>query len=411
MKKILAGVFAIILLLGISGSHVAHAEGNASIGGLVPSNSISVGTPVSFSVVASGFINPKYTVIDSFPGGVTSTSIDPQGNFAWIPNSSDVGTHTITVTVNDSRGTTAVASQMITVITVGITQSAVTPSATVRYGTPLSFTLSSSGFLSPRYTVADTFRNSTITNANTNNDNGAFQWTPVYQDIGTHTLVSTVQDYRGTHVANTSQVITVQGPTNIILTSGSQTMQAWVGRPVTFSATTSGMTNPTLTVSDAFTSTLGTSTLKIDEKGTVSWTPVYNDIGVHPITISATDTLGNSGQLLITITVLPADTLGINETITNFVPAPGERIATLTQLSTSSSTLYIFRNFLNVGSSGKDVTALQQLLVHLGFLSAAPTGYYGQVTRRAVIDFQKAHGLSPLGYVGPGTRTALNLGK
>jgi N-acetylmuramoyl-L-alanine amidase len=36
------------------------------------------------------------------------------------------------------------------------------------------------------------------------------------------------------------------------------------------------------------------------------------------------------------------------------------------------------------------------------------TGYYGALTTKAVRAFQTAHGLSAVGYVGPGTRKALN---
>jgi N-acetylmuramoyl-L-alanine amidase len=64
-----------------------------------------------------------------------------------------------------------------------------------------------------------------------------------------------------------------------------------------------------------------------------------------------------------------------------------------------------------VGSSGADVTALQQLLVQLGFLQVTPTGYFGAMTKTALQKYQSAHGISPVGYAGPLTRTSLSLGK
>jgi len=72
---------------------------------------------------------------------------------------------------------------------------------------------------------------------------------------------------------------------------------------------------------------------------------------------------------------------------------------------------YTFTTFLSIGSQGAAVTALQQRLVADGFLSSAPTGYYGALTEAAVKKYQAAHGLDAKGYVGPGTRAALNAGQ
>ena len=56
------------------------------------------------------------------------------------------------------------------------------------------------------------------------------------------------------------------------------------------------------------------------------------------------------------------------------------------------------------------VRVLQRALIKLGFLAEGnDTGYFGNLTKKAVQDFQRASGISPLlGYVGPITRTLLN---
>ncbi len=71
---------------------------------------------------------------------------------------------------------------------------------------------------------------------------------------------------------------------------------------------------------------------------------------------------------------------------------------------------YVFTKYLGVGSVGKDVQALQQILKELGYFNFPyVTGYYGSITREAVIKYQKAKGLVPYpGHVGPATRAALN---
>ncbi|MDE1874684.1 MAG: peptidoglycan-binding protein [Patescibacteria group bacterium] len=62
-----------------------------------------------------------------------------------------------------------------------------------------------------------------------------------------------------------------------------------------------------------------------------------------------------------------------------------------------------FTKDLTVGSSGAEVTALQNAI---GVSPA--TGYFGSITKAAVIAYQTAHGVPGTGYVGPLTRAALN---
>ncbi|MBI5470066.1 peptidoglycan-binding protein [Candidatus Kaiserbacteria bacterium] len=67
-----------------------------------------------------------------------------------------------------------------------------------------------------------------------------------------------------------------------------------------------------------------------------------------------------------------------------------------------------FTRSLSVGSRGPEVIKLQETLVSLAFLKTNPTGYFGVLTKAAVISFQKANGLPPVGLVGPKTRALLN---
>ena len=79
--------------------------------------------------------------------------------------------------------------------------------------------------------------------------------------------------------------------------------------------------------------------------------------------------------------------------------------------SNSSAATYVFSSFLSVGSTGADVTALQERLTADAIYSGPITGYYGVLTQTAVSQYQKAHGITQAGYVGPSTRAALNAGE
>jgi len=78
---------------------------------------------------------------------------------------------------------------------------------------------------------------------------------------------------------------------------------------------------------------------------------------------------------------------------------------------TTTTTTYDFTSDLTVGSTGSQVSSLQQLLISKGYLTAvsAPTGYFGSLTQAALAAFQAANGISPaVGYFGPITRAFVN---
>ena len=74
-----------------------------------------------------------------------------------------------------------------------------------------------------------------------------------------------------------------------------------------------------------------------------------------------------------------------------------------------SGTCYQFNNNLTIGSLGADVTALQTLLIKLGFaIPGGAAGYFGAETKAAVAAYQTSIGLPGDGFVGPITRAKLN---
>lgn len=80
------------------------------------------------------------------------------------------------------------------------------------------------------------------------------------------------------------------------------------------------------------------------------------------------------------------------------------------QGSTASTSSYAFTKNLTVGAKGEDVNQLQSILIAGGYLKiAAPTSYFGPMTKTAVVAWQKAVGISPTsGFVGALSRAKLN---
>lgn len=62
---------------------------------------------------------------------------------------------------------------------------------------------------------------------------------------------------------------------------------------------------------------------------------------------------------------------------------------------------------LEHGEEGDEINALQARLEELGYWHGASDGTYGQLTRQAVMAFQKAEGLGRDGVAGPATQAAL----
>lgn len=80
----------------------------------------------------------------------------------------------------------------------------------------------------------------------------------------------------------------------------------------------------------------------------------------------------------------------------------------LTVSVSASAQGYMFNKNLSVGMRNADVTALQNYLANAGFFSATATGYFGSVTKAAVVAFQLANNLPGTGFVGVLTRGVLN---
>lgn len=78
-------------------------------------------------------------------------------------------------------------------------------------------------------------------------------------------------------------------------------------------------------------------------------------------------------------------------------------VASLTFTSDSQTTLS------QIGSSGAEVTAIQEKLKERGLFNVGVTGYYGTETEKAVLRFQKQQGIKQTGVAGPATLQALGI--
>jgi hypothetical protein len=133
--------------------------------------------------------------------------------------------------------------------------------------------------------------------------------------------------------------------------------------------------------------------------------------------------------LAVSLFAAPARAASLTEAqiqgIISFIQSFGVDAATVANVEASlrgqapgpsmpSSSSCTFTRDLTIGSTGADVTCLQQALVAGGYLTM-PTGvamgYFGTLTQAAVSKWQAAAGVSPTaGYFGPKSRAAFGLG-
>jgi hypothetical protein len=168
------------------------------------------------------------------------------------------------------------------------------------------------------------------------------------------------------------------------LTASSLLQTVAAGSVASFTAAATGFTSPSFSLTDSFSGT-SVSNSKINSLGYFNWTPSQSDIGIHNITIYATDSYGHSATAVTQIVVTQSTT------------------QTSSQIS-----YYNFSRYLGYGDKGDDVLQLQNLLSEKGFLTATPNGHYGPATKLAVQKFQKANGIKQTGNVGQLTKAALN---
>jgi hypothetical protein len=115
-------------------------------------------------------------------------------------------------------------------------------------------------------------------------------------------------------------------------------------------------------------------------------------------------------ELLIALDLIPADKVELARSIIGGGPADGGAVDAK-PIKGDGAACHVFGKDLGPGSSGEDVERLQQYLVANGYL-AVPAGtvlgYFGSLTKEALMRYQVAQGISPAeGYFGAKTRASI----
>lgn len=181
-----------------------------------------------------------------------------------------------------------------------------------------------------------------------------------------------------------SVYVTVQNPNSGILTLNKNAVTVAPGKSTTVSSA-----NNTISLANSAAPTIATASVS---SGQLTVTGVKNG----STTINVCTGTGSCTILSVSVSDSASES------------KPVVTAAQTVEQAVTTAVKQIYTRFLSVGSKGDDVTKLQNQLIAAGLLKGPATGKFDIYTKKGVQRFQTRHGLPNVGYVGPGTRTALN---
>lgn len=122
----------------------------------------------------------------------------------------------------------------------------------------------------------------------------------------------------------------------------------------------------------------------------VIWTKHFTTFASYTQSANSSTSSGGGGFLYITHNITPANTEVINK-----VKPHGEILGEVA---------YNFLNNLKIKSTGSDVIELQKILISEGFLNYKVTGYFGALTKTALIKWQTKNNLPVTGIFDSNSR-------
>jgi len=246
---------------------------------------------------------------------------------------------------------------------VSVSIGALSPGASVIARDRLTFIIAPVGFVAQTYSLTDSYQGSSAATSDISGA-GNFFWVPLPSDVGTHTFTITASDFSGDS-ASVTQTITVQPAPSLTIGPVSPDTSILPGTRFSFVVSASGLTNPSYSISDAFSGS-SISNTSIDSAGNFSWTPDLTQDGDHSITISAYDSLGHSASVVQSVHV------GAGPMLSVILLSPGASVP----VGTTTSFRVTWENFapsnFSVSDSFPGSTVSNNNITSGGFFSWMP---------------------------------------
>jgi hypothetical protein len=252
----------------------------------------TVGAAGSFTAIASGFPTATFSETGALPSGVTLSS---SGILSGTPGAGSGGSYPITITASNGVSPNATQSFTLTVNqSLAITSG---NSTTFTVGTAGTFTVTTTG--SPAPTLSETGAlPSGVTFVNNGNGTGVLSGTPAAGTGGVYPITVTASNGVGSNATQSFTLTVNQAPAITSVNSASFP----VGTADTFTVTTTGFPNSTLSETGALPSGV-TFVNNGNGTATLAGTPAAGTGGTYTITITASNGVSPNATQTFTLMV------------------------------------------------------------------------------------------------------------
>jgi len=258
------------------------------------SAAFTVSAAGTFTVTTTGTPTPSLAESGALPAGITFVD-NGNGTGTLSGTAGTTGTFPITFTASNGVGSNATQTFTLTVGQPPAITSA--NSTTFTVGTAGTFTVTTTGAPTPSITGTGALP-SGVTFTDNGNGTATLAGTPAAATGGTYQISIKAHNGIGTDATQTFTLTVDQAPAITSATSTTFT----VGAAGTFTVTTTGFPEPSLTETGALPSTV-TFTDNGNGTGTLSGTPGSADCGSYSITFKASNGVGSNATQNFTLTV------------------------------------------------------------------------------------------------------------
>jgi RHS repeat-associated protein len=240
----------------------------------------------------------RFSLVEA-PQGMT---IDTQGQIGWRPTATQIGTHTVTISVNDGQGGSDTQSYRLSVRHLAenytptiISQPALLTNLGRSYQYQATATDPNGDALFWELAQAP---EGMVIDART----GGISWQPIANQVGDHTVSVSATDTLGAFATQTFtlQVRGTNTPPQIFSTPPTQ---VGINQPYTYAVQARDPENDSLSFSLAG----RPEGMAIDARtGQIQWTPTATQLGSHTVEMLVSDPQGGIGRQLYTLLVAPS---------------------------------------------------------------------------------------------------------
>ena len=252
--------------------------------------SFTVGTSGAYTVTATGFPAPTYSLSGTLPTGLSFNTAT--GVLSGTPNGASAGTYPVTITASNGVSTATLSLTISIYLAPTFTSTAATTFTVGRAGT---FSVTTSGSPTASLSLTGTLPSGVTFNAST----GVLSGTPAAGTGGSYTVVLTATNLGGTTTQSFTLTVN-QLPTFVSASS----FNFVTGTSNTFTVGTTAIPNATLTE----TGTLPAGITFVNNgngTATLSGTPTVSEDGVYTLTFTATNIAGTTTQTFTLSIVTP----------------------------------------------------------------------------------------------------------